>query len=207
MTHPRKRRSTWKLVASCMLCVHAWQGGLDNHTGALLQEVAVYSLEVLPVVPDEVSRTSKTCSWTVRSSSKDFVKKPIMQMSIDQVRPEKKQPGISCTLYEARSSQVEEMRHSLMSENPLIAWAASVSPDNDETKYATTEYGPAPVGSLISHQLSPTEWNFKAYCNLSALPWTSVTPKMLASPLSADISAVIGQNNVPILSLFITLIY
>ena len=179
------------MYAMCT-CV-AGKGGLDNHTGALLQEVAAYSLEALPVVPDEVSRTSITCSWTVRSSSKDIVKKPIMQMSIDQVRPEKKQPGISCTLYEARSStstvdpsQVEEMRHSLMSENRLIAWAASVSPDNDETKYATTEYGPAPVGSLISHQLSPTEWNFKAYCNLSAVPRTSATSTSAYPPFPLD---------------------
>ena len=167
-------------VAHVFCTCPAGKGGLDNHSGALLQEVASYSLQALHEVPNERTRTSQACVWSVRSSTHDIPKRPIMDMKISTIKEDKRRPGISCTLYEARDTptlvnpaDTVRLQQNLEAQDHLIPWALSITPDDEKTPYVTTPYGPAPIGSLLSHQFTVTEWSFKVFSNLCTVQRTS----------------------------------
>ena len=154
---------------TCKVC----QGGLDNHCMALMLEVASYSLKGLQLVPEEVSPTTLRCKWIGSSINDRVLKEPVMDMYISKCKVDeisKRQSGVKCTLYEARkcSKLVDPHKLStfvsfLRTDNELIGLADLLKVDDEKHPYTRTQYGPSPVGSVLSYQLSLIEADFKVY--------------------------------------------
>ena len=103
-----------------------------------------------------------------------------MDMKISTIKDDKRRPGISCNLYEARDTptlvnpaDTVRLQQNLEAEDHLIPWALSITPDDEKTPYVTTHYGPAPIRTLLSHQFTVTEWSCKVFSNFCTVQRTS----------------------------------
>ena len=158
----------------------AGQGGFCNHVYALLKLTAQFVLDKLDEIPSQLPCTSRPCGWTVPKVRKmDVRKETVMETIIKKPKLEKKaQAGVKCTLYEARSSEQQqlningifEMKETLKRENqniPIVnALRNSVPPDG----WCETKFGKVPVFSPLAYQCSKLGNNFKVYINIDKKP-------------------------------------
>lgn len=169
--------------------------GFCSHVMAMLTELAEYSLLQLRTIPEEISCTSRAREWGIpRTFSGKMYKSAIMDMAVNKMKVDQyKNPklGVESTLYEARAGNskhidhvaVQQLKSKLSNIDPHIGFACTITPDNDNTKYVRTKFGPSPVGSVLSYQVSITEENVKVYCDLSVIPEAKANFECQAFPL------------------------
>ena len=186
--------STKKDVRHMSLCLHkkngsvqhafcdcpAGTGGLDNHSTALMLEVAMFSLNNLEVVPAEESPTSLRCKWIGPKRNENVDKPSVMEMEIRKYKVDdmtsSRLPGVKCTLYEARKQRImdpfilSQFLSSLQEENPRIGLADVAVVGTERQEFVSTRYGPAHVGSVLSYQLALSEDNYKVYISPRTTP-------------------------------------
>ena len=139
---------------------------------ALLFEIADYSLYEMDAVPEEKSCTSRARNWGI-PGEKDFPKEPIMSTTVQRQLSRR---GINPTLYDPRSRDFKNdsrrrvgiMKETLQNVNQCIGFAY-VIPPYDTVHKVETKFGMNPLGSVLSYQLSPVEFNFQVYIDTSAI--------------------------------------
>ena len=125
-------------VNNAMCSCPAGLSGYCNHVMALLLELAVYSLNQLQNVPEELACTSKLRQWGVPGQSSN-TKDPTMSCII-QKKYDKKE--ISCTLYNPRINdsrenvfaRFTELENKLRDEDLRIGYAHCRDPSLVATK-------------------------------------------------------------------------
>ena len=166
------------LVISGKYTCPAGSSSYFNHVMALLLEIADYSLNELKVVPQEVSCTSKSCQWGIPSINQKS-KEPVMNTNIQNVGSKK---VINSTLYDPRinltwfnsKERISKLTEGLGKKDKRIGFAHVV----DVTRFGNKEsakFGDFPVGSTLSHQLLPIDYNFKILTNLNKNTTTTTT--------------------------------
>ena len=126
----------------------------------------------MDAVPEEKSSTSRARNWGI-PRERDFLKEPIMSTSVQRQLSCR---GIDPTLYDPRSRDFKNdsrrrvgiMKETLQNVNQCIGFAHVIPPDDTVHKVETT-FVMNPLGSVISYQLSPVEFNFQVYINTSAV--------------------------------------
>ena len=82
--------------------------------------------------------------------------------------------GIKPTLYDPRlqnqenTEGIQNVQKQLLDINPMIGFAHVIPPDNT-IQLVDTKFGFQAVGSRLSYQLSPVEFNFEVVVNLSSV--------------------------------------
>ena len=140
-----------------------------NHIMALLLELAEYSLYELTEVPSEVACTSKARKWGI-PGEKDFPKEPILSTTIQRNLASR---GIKSTLYNPCLSsshcvdmdKLEALQNTLRLSNKHIGFAHIIPPP-DKVSAVKTKFGMQALGSLLSYQLAPVEFNFEVHISL-----------------------------------------
>ena len=141
-----------------------------NHIMALLFELADYSLHELDKVPEEAACTRRARAWGI-PGEKDFPKEPIMSTTVQKHLESR---GIKPTLYDPRlqnqenTEGIRNVQKQLLDINPVISFAHVIRPDNT-IQLVDTKFGFQAVGSPLSYQLSPVEFNFEVVVNLSSV--------------------------------------
>ena len=95
---------------------------------------------------------------------------------LKQTRSSARDPGVGCTLYEARNNirgqkaDEEKLLATLKELNPNMALAQIMTPRSDSISLVETKFGRSPQGSYASYQLALTEDNFKVFCDITPIP-------------------------------------
>lgn len=176
------------LVVFAKCSCPAGKSGYCNHVMALLFELADYSLNEFENVPEEVACTSKSRQWGIPGQS-GLSKKPAMARTVKKLGDKR---GISCTLYDARMNESRsdikirtlELQAKLQEDDERIGFAHCI--DMSLTETTSTKFGEFPVGSTLSHQLSPLgSSNINVLTNISAIDNCNYTTHQFTSlPLS-----------------------
>ena len=151
-------------AASCNC--KAGKSSYCNHIMALQFEIADNSLYGMDAVPEEKSCISRARNWGI-PGEKDFPKEPIMSTSVQRQLSRR---GINPTLYDPRSRDFKNdsrrrvgiMKETLQNVNQCIGFARVIPPD-DTVHKVETKFGMNPLGSVLSYQLSPVEFNFQVH--------------------------------------------
>ena len=95
---------------------------------------------------------------------------------LEQTRSSARDPGVRCTLYEARNNirgqkaDEERLLATLKESNPNIALAQIMIARSDSIPLVENKFGKSPQGSYASYQLAVSEDNFKVFCDITSVP-------------------------------------
>lgn len=175
--------------ANCT-CV-AGKVGFCNHILALMLKICKFSLYESTSVNEldteddmnpKQACTSQLQQWHRKGREDCISPKAVMdcmvfKTSLQDTSKSRKEPGVKCLLYEARtnpkSSQENEkkLKEQLQKINPKMALAQILNPSCTlNTQYVATKFGKSPEGSFSSYQLSFTEDNFKVFLDINSVP-------------------------------------
>ena len=162
-------RKTGLVISGSCTCP-AGKSGSCNHVMAILFELADYSLRGLRTVPKEKACTSTLRKWGVPGENSSHLKEPVMKTTVQKSVSKK---GIRCTVYEPRlninkdefEKRTEQLQNSLSSIDKNIGFAHCIQPVSTAGS-VKTEFGNFLVGSPLSYQLQPVEFNFKVLSNI-----------------------------------------
>lgn len=136
-------------------------------------------------------KTKKTCSQSkhvlplyrggIGREEETINPQPAMEVLVaktylEQPRSSAREPGVRCTLYEARNNirgqkaDEEKLLATLKELNPNMALAQIMTPKADSIPLVETKFGRSPQGSYASYQLAVTEDNFKVFCDITSIP-------------------------------------
>ena len=159
------QHETGNIISAYCTC-KAGKSSYCNHIMALLLELAEYSLYELTEVPSEVACTSKARKWGI-PGEKDFPKEPILSTTIQRNLASR---GIKSTLYNPCLSsshcvdmnKLEALQNTLRLSNKHIGFAHIIPPP-DKCSAMKTKFGMQALGSPLSYQLAPVEFNFEVH--------------------------------------------
>ena len=173
--------------ATCS-CV-AGKVGFCNHILALLMKICKFSLYECKTVHEleneEDMQPKQACTsslqrWHRKGRGDSINPQPAMEVLVaktylEQPRSSAREPGVRCTLYEARNNirgqkaDEEKLLATLKELNPNMALAQIMTPKADSIPLVETKFGRSPQGSYASYQLAVTEDNFKVFCDITSI--------------------------------------
>lgn len=162
-------RSSGK-VSNAKCSCPAGLSGYCNHIMAFLLEVADYSLNQLPNVPEEISCTSRLRQWGVPGEVSN--KAPVMDTVIQSQTTSR---GISSTLYDPRRDKdtpqdsLNLMQAKLQERDKKIGFACCVPPVGLNQEEINTKFGQFVVGSPLSFHLNPVGFTTKVETNINKI--------------------------------------
>ena len=149
-------------ISSCSC--KAGKSGYCNYVMALLIEVAEYSLHQFKEIPEERACTEKARRWGI-PGEKDFPKEATLSTSIQKHLSSR---GINPTMYDPRTTgtnclnpvKLASLKVDLKTINTGTGFA-HVIPPFDGLVFTDTRFGKQAIGTPLSYQLSPVDFNFE----------------------------------------------
>ena len=117
-------------------------------------------------VPEEAAFTSRARAWGI-PGEKDLPEEPIMSTTVQKHLESR---GIKPILYDPRlqnqenTEGIRNVQKQLLDISPMVGFAHVIPPDYT-IQLVDTKFGFQAVGSPLSHQLSPVEFNFEVVVN------------------------------------------
>ena len=157
-------RKTGLVISGSCTCP-AGKSGSCNHVMAILFELADYSLRGLRTVPKEKACTSTLQKWGVPGENSSHLKEPVMKTTVQKSVSKK---GIRCTVYDPRlninKDKFEKKNRTIAEFIKLYGqehWFCSLHSTCFNSRLCENF-----VGSPLSYQLQPVEFNFKVLSNI-----------------------------------------
>lgn len=156
--------------ASCIPCPAGTSGGLCQHVFALLILLQHYAPKSrsLPAasLPGSDSVTSGKKLWGPRE--RDIAPKTVMETMVEKAKDpsERKKSAITCSLYEARGPATRKLsKESIAEHKQGLSDVCRLRPmlpsGTSDIPYVETQYGEAPLGSVLSYQLAGSMDTFR----------------------------------------------
>lgn len=176
------------LHASCS-CV-AGRVGFCNYILALLMKICKFSLyeckTVHELYNEEDMQPKQACTsslqqWHRKGRGSSINPQPAMEVLVaktylEQTGSSAQDPGVRCTLYEARNNirgqkaDEEKLQATLKELNANMALAQIMTARSDFIPLVETKFGKITQGSYASYQLAVTEDHFKVFCDITSVP-------------------------------------
>ena len=173
--------------ASCSFV--AGKVGFSNHILTLLMKICKYSLYECKTVHEleneedmqpKQACTSSLRQWHRKGRGNSINPQPAMEVlviktSLEQTRSSARDPGVRCTLYEARNNirgqkaDEEKLLATLKELNPNMALAQIMTARSDSIPLVENKFGKSPQGSYASYQLAVSQDNFKVFCDITSM--------------------------------------
>ena len=140
----------------------------------------VHELENEEDMQPKQACTSSLQQWHRKGRGNSINPQPAMEVlviktSLEQTRSSARDPGVRCTLYEARNNirgqkaDEERLLATLKESNPNIALAQIMIARSDSIPLVENKFGKSPQGSYASYQLAVSQDNFKVFCDITSM--------------------------------------